>query len=226
LQVETPEKIVVMLKRLRQLRPHEGAAWGGYNADTRTVEFTAIVDQGHGRGVFSRLTGALTSQGLEILSAEINSLAGEAILDRFVVNDTDFAGPPPQERIATVCRALVHSLDSADPPKFRKLWGDDPRQSLRKLSHLSTEVKIDNNSSDTYTIIDVFTFDRTGLLYTIACQLVALRLSIGAARIGTYLDQVVDVFYVTDNQGRKIEEPARLEEIRGSLLAAIAGGAN
>ena len=43
------------------------------------------------------------------------------------------------------------------------------------------------------------------------------------AKIGTYLDQVVDVFYVTDQAGRKIDDESRLEQIRARLLAAIEG---
>jgi [protein-PII] uridylyltransferase len=41
-----------------------------------------------------------------------------------------------------------------------------------------------------------------------------LGLSVHASRISTRLDQVADVFYVTDQMGGKIEDPARLEAIR------------
>jgi [protein-PII] uridylyltransferase len=61
-----------------------------------------------------------------------------------------------------------------------------------------------------------------GLLYTISRTLFELGLSVGVAKIGTYLDQVVDVFYVTDRQGRKIDNHERLEQIRTRLLEAIA----
>ena len=83
---------------------------------------------------------------------------------------------------------------------------------------MPTQVKIDNNTSDRFTIIDVFTFDRPGLLYAIAKTLYDVGLSVGVARIGTYLDQVVDVFYVTDERtGAKITDEARREEIRQRL---------
>ena len=86
---------------------------------------------------------------------------------------------------------------------------------------MPTQVRIDNNTSEKYTIVDVFTFDRMGLLYTIARTLYELELSVGVARIGTYLDQVVDVFYVTDQGGAKIVDEDRLGEIRRRLLEAI-----
>ena len=61
-----------------------------------------------------------------------------------------------------------------------------------------------------------------GLLYTITRTLFELGLSVSVAKIGTYLDQVVDVFYVTDHQGQKIEQEDRLREIRTRLLEAVA----
>ena len=64
--------------------------------------------------------------------------------------------------------------------------------------------------------------DRTGLLYAITRALFELGLSVWRAKIGTYLDQVVDVFYVTDGQERKIEDEQQLEAIRGRLLKMIA----
>jgi [protein-PII] uridylyltransferase len=84
-----------------------------------------------------------------------------------------------------------------------------------------TRVQIDNSTSAGFTIVDVFTHDRAGLLYTITHTLFELGLSVGRAKIGTYLDQVVDVFYVTDQENRKIKDGARLEEIQRRLLEAI-----
>ena len=86
---------------------------------------------------------------------------------------------------------------------------------------LPTRVRVDNSTSDRFTILDIFASDRTGLLYTIARTIFELGLSVSLAKIGTYLDQVVDVFYVTDRAGRKIDDESRLELIRMRLLEAI-----
>ncbi len=71
---------------------------------------------------------------------------------------------------------------------------------------VQTRVIADNSTSDAYTILDIFAHDRTGLLYAITRTLFELGLSVARAKIGTYLDQVVDVFYVTDQNNRKIED--------------------
>ena len=62
-------------------------------------------------------------------------------------------------------------------------------------------MRIDNELSDECTVVEVFTVDRRGLLYRLARALHDLGLVIRFAKIGTYLDQVVDVFYVTERDG-------------------------
>jgi len=158
---------------------------------------------------------------VKVLSAEIHTQSGDLVLDRFVVEDPDFAGEPPADRLDGICQALVASVESEQPPKIREVWGERASHALKALTSQTTQVRIDNNTSEKFTIVDVFTFDRVGLLYTIAKTLYELELSIGVARIGTYIDQVVDVFYVTDWAGQKIIDENRLREIRRRLLGAV-----
>jgi [protein-PII] uridylyltransferase len=70
-------------------------------------------------------------------------------------------------------------------------------------------------------VVEVFTVDRRGLLYWLARTLHDTGVVIRFAKIGTYLDQVVDVFYVTERDGRKPVDDHRLSEIRDALLAVI-----
>src|SRR5207244_2408015 len=78
----------------------------------------------------------------------------------------------------------------------------------------ATQVQIDNDTSDRFTILDVFAHDRQGLLYVIAHTIFELGLSVSLAKIATSLDQVLDVFYVTDASGGKVTDPPRRDEIR------------
>jgi [protein-PII] uridylyltransferase len=89
------------------------------------------------------------------------------------------------------------------------------------LEVLPTRVSIDNSTSPDCTILDVFTHDRDGLLYEITRVLYELGTSISYAKIGTYLDQVVDVFYLTEEDGSKILDEARLAEISNGVAQAI-----
>lgn len=211
------------LERLRTLPPREAHAAGRFLPELDAVAYTVGADERITPGVFHKLTGALTSKGHNILSAEINTLADGLVLDRFYVQDLDFAGEPPPERIEEVCRRLAASLqdDSGKAPTFRKTWSSSSDAAAAELTRLPTQVRIDNSTSENATIIDVFAHDRTGLLYTIGRTLFELDVSVRVAKIGTYLDQVVDVFYVTDTRGRKILDETRLTQIRRRLLGAV-----
>ena len=84
-----------------------------------------------------------------------------------------------------------------------------------------TEVLIDNEVSDSYTVIDVFADDKSGLLFVLAQTIVQLDLSIHMARIGTRLDQVVDVFYVTNACGKKIQDDTLCEHIQETIQKSV-----
>jgi [protein-PII] uridylyltransferase len=222
LQADEPERSAAELRALRGLAARDVFARGRYLPESHTVEYTIAAHEEIAPGVFHRLAGALASQGVRILAAEINTLAGGLVLDRFFVHDPDFAEEPPPERIERVKRALTESLTTPGryEPSFRRIWGRASAAG-HAASRLPTQVRIDTATSDRLTIIDVFAADRQGLLFAIARALFEMGLSVSLAKIGTYLDQVVDVFYVTDQAGRKIDDAPRLEEIRTRLLAAI-----
>jgi [protein-PII] uridylyltransferase len=189
------------------------------------VEYTIAGYEGTTSGIFHKLTGALTSNGLAILSAEIHTLAEDLVLDRFYVSDLRHSGEPPAERIDEVRETLVQALTiQAASPAFRKTWSSELDEAPDE-GRLPTEVRIDNSTSEQFTIIDVFTHDQTGLLYTISRTIFELGLSVHGAKIGTHLDQVVDVFYVKDDRG-KIKDEGRLAEIRQRLLDAISESEN
>src|SRR5207247_1847555 len=92
----------------------------------------------------------------------------------------------------------------------------------RRRRRVATRVEVHNEVSREYTVLDVYTGDRVGLLFTITNTLYHLWLEIHLAKITTMVEQVLDVFYVTDHEGRKIEDAARLEPIRHDLVQARA----
>jgi len=82
-------------------------------------------------------------------------------------------------------------------------------------------VDIDNEVSDSYTVMDIYAHDKVGLLYLITSTLTDLGLYIGVSKISTKVDQVADVFYVRDIFGHKITSEDKLNEIRARLVTAI-----
>jgi [protein-PII] uridylyltransferase len=82
-------------------------------------------------------------------------------------------------------------------------------------------VLVDNNASALHTVIEVNGRDRPGFLFEVTRELTRLNLQISSAKISTYGAKVVDVFYVKNLFGHKVEHPAKLAEIRATLEAVL-----
>lgn len=222
LNATQPKEAAADLRLLHGIQPGDALAKGEYLVETGVCQYTIATSEKITPGIFHKLTGALSSHGLEIRTAQIHTLAEGLVLDRFWVHDPDYAGEPPPERMTQVNQSLVVALktQAGQSPSFRRTWQRGGGQPIR-VPGVQTRVNIDNSTSDFFTILDIFAHDRTGLLFAITRTLFELGLSVARAKVGTYLDQVVDVFYVTDQDHDKIESAPRLEEIRRRLLEVI-----
>ena len=171
-------------------------------------------------GLFAMLSGVLAANGMNILAARITTSHDGVALDAFRIShaESDPLDEARWERIeATLWQVLSGGVD------VEELVGRSRRSSIlqRRRRPVPTSVEIDNRVSREYTVLDVYTGDRVGLLFTITNCLYHLWLQIHLAKINTMVDQVLDVFYVTDHEGRKIEDPERLEAIRHELAQAL-----
>ncbi len=211
-----PQRIVEELRQLSRLPERGIFVSTRWQPDTSTVAVTVGTQEAVAPGVFHRLTGALTSQRLEILSADINTLADGLVIDHFVVLDPDYAGEPPSDRLAEIADAIRVALRADKAPAFTRRWNPFAPQP-NPATAVPVRVLFDNQSSEQTTILEVFAHDSAGLLYAIAKAIFEAGLSVRAAKIGTYLDQVVDAFHVTDGEGRKVTDPALLDSLRRSI---------
>ena len=96
----------------------------------------------------------------------------------------------------------------------------------QKGAALPTKVEFDNLVSEAYSVLDIRTQDRLGLLYLISSTLSELSMDIRSAKITTEAEQVVDVFYVTNKDGTKLMDEERREQIRHALERARSEGFN
>jgi [protein-PII] uridylyltransferase len=152
----------------------------------------------------------------------IETSAAGIALDRYRVIDDDFDGEVPGWRIDDVKRTLRSALSrQVEVPdlfqRHRRYGETTPGAEFRPSARVTTDV----STSERATIIDVFAHDRRGLLYTIARALGRLGLSVELAKISTHLDQVVDVFYVTSQEGEKIVDEDELGRIRRTVRESI-----
>jgi [protein-PII] uridylyltransferase len=88
-----------------------------------------------------------------------------------------------------------------------------------------TSITFDNEGSDIYSLIEVDTRDRAGLLHDLSRTLADLHIYIASAVIATYGAQAVDTFYVKDMFGLKIHSKPRQALIERKLREAIEAGA-
>lgn len=217
-----PVRIAGHVRAIRELAARDVKVDSAFNEALGTCEYAVITRNDVIPGIFSKIAGVLAAMGLHILDAQIVTRHDEVVVDTFQVSDPDYAGAPPAERREDVGRAIRRVL--LGEATVEELMGRYRRlDSQRRLptGRQSTEVQVDNETSDRATIIDVFAEDRQGLLYVITRAIFTLGLSVQAARISTRLDQVADVFYVTDSKGGKVTDPARLEAIRATIKGEI-----
>jgi [protein-PII] uridylyltransferase len=177
----------------------------------------------------------MAAEGLDILDAQIITRDDGIVVNTFQATDPDYDGVPPEDRRASVAETIIRVLKGEE--ELDQLMRRNTRltfASRLSANRQATEVLIDNTISDRFTVIDVFADDTRGLLYVITHAIFRLGLSVQSARISTRLDddiqpslrtggrhQVVDVFYVTDRDGGKIEDHARLETIRSTIKQDI-----
>lgn len=173
-------------------------------------------------GLFSRITGVMAANGVNILGAQINTSKNGKVLDILQVNSPQgnvVTDPSRWEKIEQDMRQAIHGeVQVSDLVARRK------RPTLltaRPAPRFATKVDIDNEVSEEYTVIDILTHDKVGLLYLITSTLAEMGLYIGVSKISTKVDQVADVFYVRDIFGHKITAPEKLNEICSKLMTAI-----
>jgi len=224
LAATSPEQVLEDLRSVRDLAQNPLVITGKQSPDSRVLEIRVITADRPGSGLFSRICGTLTARGLSILTANICTTAQQVAIDRFQVQDEDFSGPSPEFRLREIEASLRQVLTGE--VTVEQLFERHRRLAPRASSIGDPELRepprvvIDNQVSETATVIDVFAHDVRGLLYQIARALFELGLSVSLAKITTHVDQVLDVFYVTTMRGEKLPD-AELPPLEQALLERV-----
>lgn len=204
MEKEVPEKILVL-----DARPMEGELW---------QVTTACRDR---PGLFATITGVLWLHGLNILSADIYTRSSGIALDILIVEDL----PDPLHPDETWDRVRSDLTRCVQDPTALAALKARHRPPIPRKAVLGPKkpdrVVLDESASDFYTVIEVYTWDRPGVLHAMTQTLFELGLTIQLAKISTPGAQVVDVFYVTDLEGAKIQDPERHGIIEERLLGCL-----
>ena len=172
-------------------------------------------------GLFSRIAGALAISGANIVDAKIMTMSNGMALDSFWVQDSaggPFDRPDKLAKLAVVFENVLTG-DLKAPPRTRP--SGLPIPSRTRVFTVTPRVLLDNKVSGSHTVAEVNGRDRPGLLFELTRALTRLNLQVSSAKISTYGEKVVDVFYVKNLFGHKVEHPAKLAEIQRVLEAVL-----
>ncbi|HTZ35058.1 MAG TPA: [protein-PII] uridylyltransferase [Stellaceae bacterium] len=174
-------------------------------------------------GLFSRIAGALALSGANIVDAKIMTMTNGMALDTFWVQDHSGGPVDRPDKLARLSVAFENVL-TGDLKPHREFARPPAIHSRTSVFTVVPRVLIDNNASLTHTVVEVNGRDRPGLLHELTRELTALKLQVSSAKISTYGEKVVDVFYVKNLFGHKVEGEQRLAEIRAALSDVLAKG--
>ncbi|EEX08572.1 protein-P-II uridylyltransferase [Ruegeria lacuscaerulensis ITI-1157] len=174
-------------------------------------------------GIFARIAGALALAGANVVDARSYTTKDGYVTDAFWIQDAD--GHPFEAARLPRLKQMIHKTLKGEVVARDALKTRDKIKKREKAFNVPTHITFDNDGSEIYTIIEVDTRDRPGLLYDLARTLAAANVYIANAVIATYGEQVVDTFYVKDMFGLKYYSESKQRTLEAKLRKAIAEGA-
>jgi [protein-PII] uridylyltransferase len=190
-----------------------------HSADANTRSVTICAQDRP--GLISKIAGVFTLNNIDILDVQVFTWRNKIALDIFKVK------PPPDpiledEKWNRTARDLGAALsDQLDLTAALKKKVRVYRHANAELNKKPHQVTVDNTSSSFFTIIEVFTYDFPGLLFSVTDTLYRCNLNIWVAKIATKADQVVDVFYVRDVNGQKVDLPDQVTRIKAAIIERL-----
>ncbi|MCR4377622.1 MAG: bifunctional uridylyltransferase/uridylyl-removing protein, partial [Rhodospirillales bacterium] len=189
----------------------------------KDMDVTEVLIHTHDHpGLFAAIAGAMSLSGASIVDAKITTLGNGMALDTFWVQDIEdhaFEGTGRLTRLKErIEAALTGRMRAA-----RELAVERSRQlpSRTRVFEVPPRVLVNNEASVHSTVIEVNGRNRLGFLHDVTRALTDFGLQITSAHITTYGERVVDVFYVRDVFGLKVDSDTKIKALRAKLLTAI-----
>jgi len=170
-------------------------------------------------GLFYRIAGAIHLAGGNIIDARIHTTRDGMAVDNFLVQDPFGQAFDDPHRLRRLAQSIEDTLAARNQLATKLAAKPAPRTRAHAFD-IAPNVLIDNNASNRYTVVEVNAGDRPALLYALARALFQAKVTIHSAHIATYGERAIDVFYVTDLIGDKIETASRLKTLERLLMEA------
>jgi [protein-PII] uridylyltransferase len=160
----------------------------------------------------------MASIGANIVDARITTMRNGMALDSFWVHEPKLNYSEKMSSTDYINSAIEKSLNGVLKinDAIRKRPGNFPKRARSMTT--APRVLIDNKASTTHTVLEVNGTDRPGLLHQLTRKIAQQNLQINSAKISTYGTSIVDVFYVKDLFGLKIQSDRRINLIKKYIL--------
>ncbi|MER2606939.1 MAG: [protein-PII] uridylyltransferase [Siculibacillus sp.] len=184
------------------------------------TEITVLADD-HPR-LLSAIAGACAMAGANIVDAQIYTTTDGLALDTIFVG-REFTDDSDELRRGQRVTALIEKTLTGIERLPEQMERKGASRARLKAFQIPTDVMVNNSWSDRFTVIEVSGLDRPGLLYDLTRAISDLNLNIASAHVATFGERAVDVFYVTDLIGHKVDNRSREKTIREHLVRAFDG---
>ena len=173
-------------------------------------------------GLFYRIAGAIHLAGGNIIDARIHTTRDGMAIDNFLVQDPVGRPFDDAKQLERLKRGIEDALANRGKLADRLVARPLSRHRAEAFE-IVPNVLIDNRASNRFTVVEVNARDRAALLNQLAHALFQSKVTVHSAHVATYGERAVDIFYLTDLTGDRIDNPARLRSLERRLLAAAAG---
>ncbi len=219
---DRPRPLTEAQKRLAELPPSREPSFAVETDEEKGVTSLTVWAPDED-GLFAKITGILALENVSVAEAQIMTLKNGMALDTFLIQETDTLDNGARRPVASAkkiarIREKIRSADTAAVEKELK-----SKKIVRKAFWSDPRVLIDDTASNSCTLIEINASDAVGFLHAVTRAMTLADLNIVSAHIYTYGSKVVDVFYVTDKNGKKITDAEKTARIKTSLLDAING---
>ncbi|WP_457568719.1 [protein-PII] uridylyltransferase [Desulfurobacterium sp.] len=224
LRTYSPEDVVKHLKMVNELikEGKDIRVEAEFFPEMGYCELT-IVDR-YKRAFFYKIAGIFTYLNLNIKGAYINRAVTVDDVDFMVytVRVSTVSEELPEEDLIVRVKDFIKKVYREELVVEELLKNPFKKKGFRSnLPKPTTKVKFDNRTSEKYTIVEVSTWDRLGLLYAITRELVKAGTKLRRAIISTEGNKVIDSFYITDMKHNKITDKEKLKEIEERVLTVL-----
>jgi len=169
-------------------------------------------------GLFSSVAGALALNGMDVRAANVGGDDGVAV-EVFTVEVARGTWPDTAKLREDLAAVLSDRLALGERLSERERIYPLRRGSAAHLP--GSDVKVDNEASETATVLEIRALDEIGMLHRITRALFEAGLDVVSARVSTLGEMVVDAFYVRESGGSKVTDDRRLSEITQKIAAEL-----